>query len=124
MVLLTLTPAAKNAVEEYCESKRSPNEDDDENELEVKLEKLSKLEAGSPIDHHDLTEVSNFLVQQSRDENDGNGVAREWRLDTLLRGAIVYQPPPPPKPEPVSLQSVQRKSIKEMVGLSIYFADI
>ncbi|EME80860.1 uncharacterized protein MYCFIDRAFT_101139, partial [Pseudocercospora fijiensis CIRAD86] len=60
---------------------------------------LSKAEIGSPIEHQELIDVSKYLVSHGR--CDGR-IAKEWRLDTLLRGACVYRPPPPPKPEPTS----------------------
>ena len=101
MVLLTLTPAAKAAVEEYCRLKREVTEDEG-GEGEAKLEHLSKVELGNPVDHSDLIDISRYLVRKNR-KNDEDAVAREWRLDALLKGALVYQPPPTPKPEPVSL---------------------
>ena len=105
MVLLTLTPAAKAATEEYCKLRKCEREDDAE--VKERLEKLSKLELGNPIDHNDLIYISGLLVQRSRDEDGENAVAKEWRLDTLLKGALVYQPPSPPKPEHVSFTSLK-----------------
>lgn len=95
MVLLTITPAAKAALSEYCERQKDVDEGYSD-EAKERREKLSTAEIGSPIEHHELVEASRFLVQNSQ------GVAQKWRLDTLLKGANIYQPPPPPKPEPVS----------------------
>ena len=92
MVLLTVTAAAKTAIDEYCESKAH-------DEILAQIKKLSTLELGSPIEHSDVIEISSFLTQRPRESTED---ARQWRLDYLLRGAIVYQPPPPTKPEPVS----------------------
>jgi hypothetical protein len=97
MVLLTLTEVAKAAVNEYCRLKNLANENDDN------VERLSGVGLGSPVEHNDLIDISKFLVER-RHETGAEGVpARQWRLDSLLRGAIVYQPPSAPKPEPVSL---------------------
>ncbi|KAK3695938.1 hypothetical protein LTR37_018233 [Vermiconidia calcicola] len=100
MVLLTVTDAANAAVAEYCRLNKNSAEDRSE-DAERKLEGLSKIETGNAIDHNDLIEVSAFLVKQGR-RTDSNAVVKEWRLDTLLKGANVYQAPPPPKPEPTS----------------------
>ena len=104
MVLLTLTPAAKAAVAEYSRIKRRENDSRDEG-LEEKLERLSRIELGSPVEHHDLIDISAFLVQQCRKESEDD-LAKDWRLDSLLKGALVYRPPPPSKPEPVRLSRI------------------
>ena len=100
MVLLTVTPATKAAAEEYCRVRMSHHDGGDSED--DKIVKLSNIEIGSPLDHNDLSDISRFLVDFNRQDND-NGVANEWRLDTLLKGANVYQPPPPPKPEQVCI---------------------
>ena len=99
MVLLTVTSDVKAATEEYCRLKQDTN-DEEVHDGGVNLEELSKTELGSPMDHNDLIAISRFLVRRSG-EQDENWVAKEWRLDALVQGANVYQPPPPPKPEPV-----------------------
>ncbi|KAM3414091.1 ATP-dependent RNA helicase chl1 [Cercospora zeina] len=93
MVLLTITPAAKAALSEYFTRLQDVDEGYSD-EAKERREKLSTAEIGSPVEHHELVEVSRFLVQNVQ------GAAQEWSLDTLLKGANVYQPPPPPKPEP------------------------
>lgn len=95
MVQLTVTAAGKAAVEEYCRLKSAAGEGE-ENE---RLETLSKTDLGSPVDPHELVDISKYLVEKHRGSSE---VAKEWRLETLLKGAVVYQPPPPPKPEKVS----------------------
>lgn len=103
MVQLTVTPAAKAAIGEYCglrEAGRSLNDAEDVTKLEV----LRTANLGSPIDHHELISVSRCLVQRHRDEF--GKAPREVHLDALLKGATVYRPPRPPKPEPVSRRSV------------------
>ena len=99
MVLITLTPAAKDAVDEYCALKCAESGGDDEGNGPSEKD-LANAEVGSSIDHGTLVEISKFLVQRSRG-SDTNNSAKEWRLETLLTGANVYQPPPPPKPETV-----------------------
>ena len=94
MVQLTLTAAGKAAVDEYCILNKSMGHD------QQTCERLSRLQPGSPIEHNDLVDISQFLVDSSR--GDEQTTSRKWRLDTLLKGAVVYQPPPTPKPEPVS----------------------
>ena len=97
MVLLTLTAAGKAAIDEYCRCYRT-----DDDEKENRLERLSGIELGSPIDHNDLIDISRFLVERSSRTQDERVTPKEWRLDALLKGATVYRPPPAPKPEPVS----------------------
>jgi hypothetical protein len=90
MVLLTTTEAAKAAIDDYLTSHADDQEDDS---LRQRLERLEKVSLDGPVEHVDLIAISKSARE------DGN--ARQFRLDTLLKGAIVYQPPPPPKPEPV-----------------------
>jgi hypothetical protein len=91
MVLLTVTAAAKRAIDEYCRTGEEKANDFKES--------LAKLEVDSPIEHQHLIDISRYLVEHRAESS---GVAKEWRLETLLKGAAVYQPPPPAKPEPVS----------------------
>lgn len=97
MVLLTVTVAAKDAIDEFRSSKLNNN---DGAGPEIQGRELSSLEIGSPIEHGCLVEISSHLVRRSRQNGDD---LKRWRLDSLLKGASVYQPPPPSKPEPVSL---------------------
>jgi hypothetical protein len=91
MVLLTVTEAAKRAIDEYCRTSEEKADDFKGS--------LAKLEVDSPIEHQHLIDISRYLVKHRAELSE---VAKEWRLETLLRGAAVYQPPPPAKPEPVS----------------------
>jgi len=89
MVLLTLTPAAKTAVELYNQVSQQ-NQHDPLNEPT-----LSEPSVGAPVSHAQLIRVARFLREsQLPNKND-------FRLDTLLKGAKVYVPPPKPKPQPV-----------------------
>ncbi|KAF2213686.1 hypothetical protein CERZMDRAFT_39558 [Cercospora zeae-maydis SCOH1-5] len=109
MVLLTITPAAKAALSEYCTRQKNVDEGYSD-EAKERREKLSTVEIGSPIEHHELVEVSRFLVQNVPMAAEA---AQEWRLDTLLKGANVYQPPPPPKPEPSDEYKRLMKRLRE-----------
>jgi hypothetical protein len=96
MVLLITTSAAKTAVDEYLRLYVGSEKSEAQQHI---LERLGKAELDGPIEHSDLIDVSKRLVK----EHQGNGTpTKKWRLDTLLKGTTVYQPPPPPKPEPVS----------------------
>lgn len=95
MVLLTTTPAAKVALVEYCRRQKDIDGGCSD-EAKERREKLSTTEIGSPLEHHELVEISRFLVHDAASD-----IAKAWRLDSLLKGAHVYQPPPPSKPEPV-----------------------
>ena len=89
MVLLTLTPAAKSAVELY-------NQLSDQNQHELLNDpSLSEPAVGAPVSHAQLIQVARFL-RESQLEN-----KNDFRLDTLLKGANIYVPPPKPKPQPV-----------------------
>lgn len=89
MVLLTLTPAAKTAVELY-------NQLSDQNQNEsLNDPSLSEPAIGAPVSHAQLIQVARFL-RESRLEN-----KNDFRLDTLLKGANIYVSPPKPKPQPV-----------------------
>ena len=89
MVLLTLTPAAKTAVELYnqlSDQKRHESLNDPS---------LSEPAVGAPVSHAQLIQVARFLRESHLDNKN------EFRLDTLLKGANIYVPPPKPKPQPV-----------------------
>lgn len=101
MVLLTITPAAKVAIDEYCKRQKDVDEGYSD-EVKERHEKLSSADVGSAIEHTELLEVSKFMVQAV---NGVDGIAKQWRLETLLKGANIYKPPPPPKREQVCLAS-------------------
>jgi hypothetical protein len=95
MVLLTTTSAAKATIDEYL---RLHVEGDESEALQQQLERLVKIELDGPIEHADLIDISKWLVKK---HHDSEVPIKQWRLETLLKGTTVYQPPPPPKPEPV-----------------------
>lgn len=99
MVLLTVTPAIRAAVTRY--SKLQQLQGSTANETGSDLGDWLEAEIGSPIEHSKLIEISALLVREDR-QSDENCLGKEWRLDTLLKGANIYRAPPSPKPEPVS----------------------
>jgi len=112
MVQVTVTPEAEKAIKEYCRQKRDL--EGGEEMIEVpELESLRKVATGAPIDHHDLLKISDYLVQRTKSQNDGGyaETAKAWRLDTLLKGANIYQAPPSPKKEPVRVLSREGRFI-------------
>ncbi|KAG9569028.1 hypothetical protein KCU71_g2590, partial [Aureobasidium melanogenum] len=90
MVLLTLTPTAKSAVELY--NQLSDQESDDTSSDPS----LSEPTIGAPVSHAQLIQVARFLRETDiPNKND-------FRLDALLKGANIYVPPPKPKPQPTA----------------------
>jgi hypothetical protein len=87
MVLLTLTSAAKSAVELYNQHSHDASLED---------ASLSEPVIGGPISHAQLITVARFLRDTHAPSND------DFRLDILLKGASIYVPPPKPKPQPVN----------------------
>ena len=100
MVLLTVTPTAKFVIEEYCANPEH-GQQDDQSGSDLNVQALSQLQVGSPIEHHQLVALSNLLVGRGKVSGHEAGRAR-YRLDNILKGAKLYQPPPLPKKEPVS----------------------
>ena len=94
MVLLTTTQAAKAAIDDYL-ALHADNQENDS--LRQRLQRLEKVSLDGPVEHADLIAIS-----KSAREDENATKSRQCRLDTLLKGATVYQLPPPPKPEPVS----------------------
>jgi len=99
MVLLKTTQTLKAAVDEYlrlhvdCENSEAQQH---------KLERLEKVDLDGPIEHSDVVDISKRLLKEY---HDSDASAKNRRLDALLKGTTVYQPPPPPKPEPVGRSS-------------------
>lgn len=89
MVSLTVTPAAKAAIDAFLGLEIHKIDDEEQGD------RLAKIDIGSQVEHQELVTISRHLVQHS------GGIARQWRLEALLKGSTIYQPPPPPKPEPV-----------------------
>jgi hypothetical protein len=97
MVLLATTQAAKAAIDDYLALNADDQEDDS---LQQRLERLAKVSLDGPVEHADLIAIS-----KSAREDENATKTRQFRLETMLKGATVYKPPPPPKPEPVSDKS-------------------
>lgn len=89
MVLLTLTPAAKSAVDLYNELSNQEQDDSSSDSS------LSEPTVGAPVSHAQLIKVARFLRESHLPNKN------DFRLDTLLKGANIYVPPPKPKPQPV-----------------------
>lgn len=105
MVLLKTTPALQAAVDEY---RRLHVDCENDGPLQHQLERLEKAEVDGPIEHSDVINISKRLVNECQSSN---ASTKNWRLDTLLKGTTVYQPPPPPKPEPVGRSHVHVQNI-------------
>lgn len=93
MVFLTITTGTAEAIQVYLELNTAAKSD---------VLPLESIDLGSPIDHWKLMEISKSLVEQAKAKEDVEG-SKRWRLDALLKGAKVSQPPPPPKPEQVRI---------------------
>ncbi|KAI4729340.1 hypothetical protein E4T49_02918 [Aureobasidium sp. EXF-10728] len=89
MVLLTLTPAAKSAVDLYNKLLNQEQHDSSSDPS------LSEPTVGAPVSHAQLIKVARFLRESHLPNKN------DFRLDTLLKGANIYVPPPKPKPQPV-----------------------
>lgn len=96
MVLLTMTSSIVEAIvttnEGLSRDARSP-EVDGKVETDAQAEpSLDEPAVGKPISHDQIL----HQWKQLKENNMGS-----FSLESLLRGARVYMPPPPPKPEPV-----------------------
>lgn len=106
MVLLTVTRSSKAAISHVANLRSSKTGDDgDEAGHQLPLERLCGLEIGSPIDHDALIKLSSYLRRQDPEFGDDG---HDWRIDCLLKGASVYQPPPPAKVEPVCILIIDK----------------
>jgi hypothetical protein len=105
MVLLKTTTTLKAAVDEYLRLHAGSEKSEP---LQHQLERLEKAELDGPIEHSDVIDISKRLVKE---HHDSHASTTSWRLDTLLKGTTVYQPPPPPKPEPVSRSHVHSQNV-------------
>lgn len=108
MVLLAATQAAKAAVEEL-KSLSAIQQSSKGCSLNEILGRLAALQIGEPVDHEDLIQISAHLVKTIRENGHDS---HKWRLEFLLRGASVYQPPPPAKSEPVGYLSRLRYALE------------
>ncbi|PNS21685.1 hypothetical protein CAC42_1539 [Sphaceloma murrayae] len=90
MVLLTITKAAKECIDEYDKTtaiSKSP----DNNEPDLRHAAI-----GDPVSHGQLIDITNALKQR---RYDGEDLSCAVELETVLRGSKIYTPPPKPKPE-------------------------
>ncbi|KUI61548.1 hypothetical protein VP1G_08733 [Cytospora mali] len=101
-----MTPSIVEAIVKSNEivSEEQPPKPESEGEVESKDEdkadvqdepSLDEPEVGKPISHGQIV----HLWKQLKAHHGGS-----FSLETLLRGARIYVPPPPPKPEPVRLK--------------------
>lgn len=99
MVLLTITPAAKTAIDLY----NALREDQDAISQKPEEPSLAEPTVDGPITHAQLIAIAHFLQERGQ-KLSGLGTASKTepaRLDLLLKGSRTYTPPPKPKPEPV-----------------------
>lgn len=97
MVLLTMTPSIVEAIIKSTEAEPPTETQSLEVNTEVQVEvqvkpSLNEPAIGNPISHGQIV----HLWKQLKAHDAGS-----FSLESLLRGAKVYTPPPPPKPEPV-----------------------
>ncbi|KAI7664028.1 hypothetical protein KC318_g7974 [Hortaea werneckii] len=111
MVLLTVTPTAKVVIEEYCANPQH-GQQDDQSGSDLDVQALSQLQVGSPIEHHQLVALSRLLVGRGKVSGHEAGRAR-YRLDNILKGAKLYQPPPLPKKEPTPEYKALMQRLRE-----------
>lgn len=108
MVLLTITPAASTAIERYSEL---VSRDDASTQLPDEPS-LVDAAVGDAISHAQLIEIARYLKEHheriSNQSSEAHADLPEspFRLDTLLKGAKFYVPPPKPKPETVRISSL------------------
>ncbi|KAF1810747.1 hypothetical protein P152DRAFT_450742 [Eremomyces bilateralis CBS 781.70] len=101
MVLLTITPATKDALQAY---QALGHREDDSDSLKFPVDG----DVGQPISHGDVVFLSQSLLKYySATAPDGDEVERKrhaslYTLNQLLRGARIYEEPPKPKPQPSS----------------------
>ena len=98
MVLLTITAAAKEAIERSHRTSRasSPSHSSDDEPP------LKEPKVGNPISHNQLIDIVRELQKRSSKHDDGH---ENVDLDLVLKGAQVYKAPPKPKPSPVGGES-------------------
>jgi hypothetical protein len=100
MVLLTVTPSIARAITEAHKIAG-----DEFEKIHLPDEPLlADAEAGKPISHSQLIQLSRLLKENADKIAHAEGEQEEvvCTLDSLLKGSKIYIPPPPPKQEPVS----------------------
>jgi hypothetical protein len=99
MVLLSMTPAVAAAVKIYTE--------DGKYEQRPEEPSLDAPAPGNPISHGQLIDISKYLkanAEKARTWNSENEDVPIY-LNELMRGCMIYAPPPKPKAEPVRLDA-------------------
>lgn len=104
MVVLTITPGIKSAVDSLFQDE-SDNQAIQNLRRKLLSPSASEIVIGDSIRHGDLTNVSRLLLGRVQEGRLDINTSLQWRLDTLLKGTSVYKLPPLQKPEPVSLES-------------------
>ncbi|PKS11201.1 hypothetical protein jhhlp_002962 [Lomentospora prolificans] len=92
MVLLTMTPSIVEGLQTLDDLPLGAPAVEDDKTTTSNEPSLEAPTVGKPISHAQILDLWKKLR-----ENDG----KKYSLESLLRGACVYIPPPPPKPEPV-----------------------
>lgn len=112
MVLLTCREEAKRAIERFI----TLTEEAGSSSYEEVRDALAKVEVGGPVQHTHLIIVSKYLSSQ-RDRLQHAGSPKDsislGRLECMLRGASVYQPPPPVKTEPTTEFKALMQKLRE-----------
>lgn len=100
MVLLTMTPAIVRAVMEA----QTIAEDEFIKLQQPSEPSLTEPATGKPISHSQLIDLSKLLKTHTRilSTEDTKGEPLPTRLDSLLKGSILYISPPPAKKEPTT----------------------
>lgn len=93
MVLLTITPATCHAL-----GFRARLQGDTTSAV-VGEPDLSHPVEGDPISHSQLVDLSSYLKSHESELKNEQDVSAD--LETLLKGARIYAPPPAPKPAKV-----------------------
>lgn len=96
MVLLTITSAAKSAIELYNKlNQKSTCQSLNE-------APLADSQVGDPVSHAQLIEIARSLKEQyGKNDSIKRSKDAQFDLETLLKGARIYTPPPKPKQAPV-----------------------
>jgi len=111
MVLLTITPTAKSAIEVYNQLEHKPAGTDDEPSLD-------DPQVGHPITHGQLIDVVRTLeMRHGEAQRTTNGIVG---LEDVLRGSTVYVPPPKSKPEPSPEYVALMKRLREEEEKRVY----
>jgi hypothetical protein len=97
MVLLSMTPAIAAAVKIYRK--------DAEHEQRAEEPSLDTPQPGNPISHAQLVDISRYLKANPEKARASGSDDKDIPiyLNELMRGCIIFTPPPKPKAEPVRI---------------------